>query len=204
MIVVEVQAERSVAGKEVVRAALALVVIGWLALSLRPETPRAEALLQPFQVPFHRLAMQEQIVLRELWTLVPEIAASAADGWIRPAVLEERGLAPFAPIWLATGEIAYDWRFEQQGEAVRYFGVPRSATLSGAPLPALLLTLERTVIEGDTVHETLRAMDGQHQRLDDGRLFHYALWLHTADAAPPRLPRRPELEGWRQAWQEEP
>lgn len=189
-------------GRLVLRLLLVILVLAVLLLSLQQPVAPELTLLLPYQRMFHRLPVPQQVVVRELFTAVPELALGQERGgaWPTPVQLEERMLAPFEPLYLAQGVLRYDWEMKVAGEAVRYFGRPSPAE-PPADGPCLLLLIERTDRASDPLHERARARDAEHIRLQDGRLYHYSLWVHAAGARAPDFPVRPAVDGWLQVVQ---
>ena len=179
----------------VVRGSATIVILVWVYLAAtagsRGDAGRA---LLPYQTLAQNRPSAEQRMFRALQEglLEAEAVRSTTGTWPLPAALATDGIPPFAPDpTVKTG--AYRWSQQQSGPFVNYLGIPERP---GTPAWVVLIQEPEDGVPPDQNYE-----DEEHHRLLDGRMLHVSIWSHPSGAAAPeRLTRVPQAEGWQQIY----
>lgn len=173
----------------VLRASGAIVVLAYLAITLRTVPGGASERLLSYQVPFTSLAAADQLVIRQLVSALMEAdyLRSSEGRWPTPERLAADGAPPFAD-----AKPRHRWELRAAGGAVNILGTPLEAGR-----PTILVFLEEPPAGGDPTHDGSQPLDADHRRLGDGTVVHCTYWMKELPVEP-GIVGSPAGASWRQ------
>lgn len=131
----------------------------------------ATSSLQPGEVAFQDLSVDEQRIFRQLQEglVEAENVRSARKLWPEPAELAEAAIPPFAPDPI--DKVRYTWTRLAKGPLVNYVGVP--------PVGSDRRGFVAIITEPDpgAPVDPQAATDEVHHRLGDGTFIHVFVWI---------------------------